>query len=105
MEEIMKGEKYKVRNMKKKVKEMKEKIEENEKGVEEMKKMIGILGEEVVKEYMGNVKENEEERVRRVMERMKEGNLIYEMDKGWKIEVSVKIEREKREEKVDLNGN
>ena len=44
--------------------------------------MTRDFGRDVVQAYMGHVQDNAEEQVRRVIDRLKDGRFVYEMDDG-----------------------
>jgi 5-oxoprolinase (ATP-hydrolysing) len=84
--------------------DLKAQVAANEKGVAELAKMIAMFGEDVVDAYMGHVQDNAAESVRRVLDRLKDGEFSYEMDQGCKIVVKVTVDKEKREATVDFTG-
>lgn len=104
LEELLTGAKYPVRNPVQNINDVKAQIAANKKGVAELRKMIAYFGEDVVKAYMGHVQDNAAESVRRVLDQLPDGKFSYELDQGSKIEVSVTIDREKREATVDFTG-
>jgi 5-oxoprolinase (ATP-hydrolysing) len=57
-----------------------------------------------VRAYMGHVQDNAEESVRRVIDRLKDGQFTYPMDHGATIEVSVSVDRDAREATIDFTG-
>jgi len=53
---------------------------------------------------MGHVQDNPAESVRRVLDRLPDGEFSYEMDQGCRIVVKISIDRESREATVDFTG-
>lgn len=101
---LLLGARYPVRQLAQNVNDLKAQVAANEKGVAELKKMIVHFGEDVVDAYMGHVQDNAAESVRRVLDRLPDGEFSYEMDQGCKIVVKISIDRDKREATVDFTG-
>lgn len=79
-------------------------IAANQKGVDEVRKMIDHFGVAVVQAYMHHVQDNAEEAVRRVIDRLDDGDYRYEMDSGATIAVRVTVDRASRSATVDFSG-
>jgi 5-oxoprolinase (ATP-hydrolysing) len=75
-----------------------------EKGVQELRRMVQHFGIDSVQAYMGHVKRNAEESVRRVLDVLHDGDFSYAMDDGSEIRVRLSIDREKREATIDFEG-
>jgi 5-oxoprolinase (ATP-hydrolysing) len=101
---LLTGARYPVRNLTQNVNDLKAQVAANEKGVAELSRMIALFGEEVVDAYMGHVQDNAAESVRRVLDRLEDGQFTYEMDQGCRIVVRITIDRQKREATVDFTG-
>jgi len=101
---LLTGARYPVRQLAQNVNDLKAQVAANEKGVAELAKMIALFGEDVVDAYMGHVQDNAAESVRRVLDRLKDGEFSYEMDQGCKIVVKVAVDKQKREATVDFTG-
>ena len=101
---LLTGARYPVRTLAQNVNDLKAQVAANEKGVAELKKMIVHFGEDVVDAYMGHVQDNAAESVRRVLDRLPDGEFSYEMDQGCKIVVKITIDKDKREATVDFTG-
>jgi len=61
-------------------------------------------GLDVVQAYMGHVQDNAEESVRRVIDKMTDGQFTYPMDHGATIKVSVSVSGENRSATIDFTG-
>jgi 5-oxoprolinase (ATP-hydrolysing) len=79
-------------------------IAANQKGVDEVGKMIHHFGLDVVQAYMRHVQDNAEEAVRRVIDRLDDGEYRYEMDSGATIAVRVAVDRANRTATIDFTG-
>lgn len=77
-------------------------IAANQKGVDEVGKMIDQFGLDVVQAYMHHVQDNAEEAVRRVIDRLDDGEYRYRMDSGATIAVRVTVDRATRSATVDF---
>jgi 5-oxoprolinase (ATP-hydrolysing) len=96
--------KYPARNPDQNVADLRAQIAANEKGVQELRRMVAQFGLDVVEAYMGHVQDNAEEQVRRVLDVLKDGSFVYEMDDGAKIAVAVTVDRANRAARVDFTG-
>lgn len=101
---LLTGAKYPVRNVVQNVNDLKAQIAANEKGVSELNRMVQTFSEDVVRAYMGHVQDNAAEAVRRVLDRLPDGEFDYEMDQGSRIVVRISVDREKRHALVDFTG-
>jgi 5-oxoprolinase (ATP-hydrolysing) len=79
-------------------------IAANQKGVDEVGKMIDHFGLGVVQAYMRHVQDNAEEAVRRVIDRLDDGEYTYRMDSGATIAVRVAVDRGSRSATIDFAG-
>jgi 5-oxoprolinase (ATP-hydrolysing) len=75
-----------------------------EKGVRELERMVSHFGLATVEAYMTHVQDNAEESVRRVLDALGDGSFSYAMDDGSHIDVSIRVDRGKREAWVDFTG-
>ncbi|MFE3144676.1 hydantoinase B/oxoprolinase family protein [Streptomyces scopuliridis] len=80
-------------------------IAANEKGIAELRRMTDEFGTEVVQAYMGHVRRNAEESVRRIVAGLHDGSYRYETDGGAVIEVAVRVDREARAAVLDFTGS
>ncbi len=76
----------------------------NQKGVDEVGKMIDHFGLDVVQAYMRHVQDNAEEAVRRVIDRLDDGDYRYTTDSGATIAVRIAVDRETRSATIDFTG-
>ena len=96
--------KYPARNPDQNIADLKAQIAANEKGVQELRRMVGHFGLDVVKAYMGHVRDNAEESVRRVIDVLRDGEFEYEMDEGSLVKVKITIDHATRGATLDFTG-
>ena len=84
--------------------DLKAQVAANETGRQELVKVIGAYGLDTVQAYMGHVQDNAEEIVRRVIDRLSDGQFSYPMDIGSQIEVRITVDRAARAATVDFTG-
>ena len=104
LEELFTTAPWPTRNFHHNLGDLKAQIAANEKGVRELRRMVAHFGLDVVLAYMKHVQNNAEECVRRVIDRLSDGEFEYEMDFGARIRVSVTVHRETRSAVVDFTG-
>lgn len=79
-------------------------IAANQKGVDEVRHMIDQYGLHVVAAYMRHVQDNAEEAVRRVIDKLDNGEYRYQMDSGATIAVRITVDRAARSATIDFTG-
>jgi 5-oxoprolinase (ATP-hydrolysing) len=104
LRQLLASGKYPVRNAEQNVADMGAQVAANEKGVQELHRMVKDFGLDVVHAYMDHVRANAAEQVRRVIDRLKDGKFVYEMDDGAKIAVTVTVDHAKRDARIDFTG-
>lgn len=102
--ELLTSATYPARNPEANISDMRAQIAANEAGARDMLAMIERYGWEGVSAYAGHVMDNAEESVRRVIDRLADGEMQVEMDDGLPLCVSVKVDREKRSATIDFTG-
>ena len=75
-----------------------------EKGTIELLRVIDHYGLDVVHAYMGHVKDNAEESVRRVIDALVDSSFVCEMDDGHRIEVTISVDHQNRSAHIDFTG-
>jgi 5-oxoprolinase (ATP-hydrolysing) len=73
-------------------------------GAEVLTKTAHDYGHEVVKAYMRHVLANAEESVRRLLDRLDDGEFDYEMDNGARVHVRIGVDRQARCATFDFTG-
>ena len=102
--ELLANSPYPARNPQQNVADLKAQIAANEKGVAELGVMVDHFGLEVVSAYMGHVRANAADSVRRVLDVLKDGAFEHTMDDGALIKVRVSVDREQRRAVIDFSG-
>ncbi len=101
---LLAGARFPARNPDMNVADIKAQIAANEGSVQELRQAVARYGWDVVRAYMRHVMDNAEESVRRVLDRLPDGNFVYKMDDGAKLCVAVRIDRATRAATVDFSG-
>jgi len=101
---LLKSGPYPARNPLQNVNDLKAQIAANEKGVRELKRMVEMFSLEVVEAYMGHVQDNADESVRRVLDKLADGEAESVSDQGAVIKVKISVDKERREATVDFTG-
>jgi 5-oxoprolinase (ATP-hydrolysing) len=102
--ELLKSGPYPARNPLQNVNDLKAQIAANEKGMRELRRMVESFSLEVVEAYMGHVQDNADERVRRVLDKLADGEAESATDQGAVIKVKISVDKERREATVDFTG-
>jgi 5-oxoprolinase (ATP-hydrolysing) len=95
---------YPSRNPDANLADLRAQVAANEKGVAELRQMVAHFGLDVVTAYMGHVQDNAEEAVRRVIDRLHDGEYRYELDSGAVIQVAVRVDHGQRTAEIDFTG-
>lgn len=95
---------YPVRNPYQNLADIRAQIAANEKGLYELCRMVEEFSLETVEAYMDHVQDNAEEAVRRVIDRLADGEFTYSLDDGNAIKVKVTIDRRSRGARIDFTG-
>jgi len=103
-EALLASGRYPCRNIPQNMADLKAQVAANETGRQELMKVVDHYGLDVVRAYLGHVQDNAEESVRRVIDRMKDGQFTYPMDHGAVIEVTVSVDTENRTATIDFTG-
>jgi 5-oxoprolinase (ATP-hydrolysing) len=102
--ELFRTAPYPSRNPASNIADLRAMVAANEKGVEELRAMVDHFGLDVVRAYMGHVRRNAEEAVRRVISALHDGSYSYHLDSGATIEVRVRVDRDARTADIDFTG-
>ncbi len=102
--EILTSSAYPVRNSAQNIADLQAQIAANEKGAQELQKLVDHYGLDTVQTYMQHVQDNAEECVRRVIDRLHNGQFTYPMDDGSQIAVQVTVNHEQRSARIDFTG-
>ncbi len=102
--ELLTNNDYPVRNLAQNLADLKAQLAANEKGVQELRKIVDNFGLDVVLAYMSHVQNNAEEQVRQVLDVLKDGEFIQELDNGSTIHVKIIVDKKKRTATIDFSG-
>ncbi len=102
--ELLTSNDYPVRNLAQNLADLKAQLAANEKGVQELRKIVDNFDLDVVLAYMNHVQNNAEEQVRQVLDVLKDGEFIQELDNGSKIHIKLRLDKENRSATVDFTG-
>ena len=95
---------YPARNINQNIADFKAQIAANKKGVQELARIVDNFSLPIVHAYMRHVKDNAAESVRRVLDKLPDGNFVNLMDDGSKIKVSIRIDKKSRRAVIDFTG-
>ena len=102
--EVLMSATYPARRPDKNIADLKAQVAANACGVAEVTKMIAQFSWPVVDAYMGHVKDNAEEHVRRLIARLSDGAFRIETDQGTCIAVKISVDRATRSATIDFTG-
>jgi len=101
---LLASARHPARNPVQNIGDLKAQLAANERGVQELRRMVAMFGLDVVQAYMGHVRDNAEEQVRRVIGALKPGRFVQPLDNGAEIHVAISIDRERRSAVIDFAG-
>ncbi len=104
LHELLTTAKWPARNPAKNIADLKAQVAACEKGTSELLSVIDHYSLEVVHAYMGHVKDNAEESVRRVVDVLSDCSFTYAMDDGYQVSVAITVNHEDRSAVIDFTG-
>ena len=99
------GGRWPARNPARNLADIKAQLAANSKGARELKALVAHYGASTVRAYMTHVRDNAEESVRRVIDRLEDGRFECTMDGGERIVVDIRIDRRRREAVIDFSAS
>ncbi len=102
---LLTGGRYPARNPAQNIADLKAQVAACEKGTTELRRVIDHYGLDVVHAYMGHVKDNAEESVRRVIDALHDSEFIGEMDDGHRVCVAITVDHGDRSARIDFTGS
>ncbi len=96
---------YPARNPAQNIADLQAQVAACEKGTTELRRVIDHYGLDVVHAYMGHVKDNAEESVRRVIDALTDSQFTCTMDDGHQVSVAITVHPETRSATVDFTGS
>jgi 5-oxoprolinase (ATP-hydrolysing) len=104
VEALLRSGPYPARNVRQNIADLQAQVAACAKGAAELQRMVGQFGFATVTAYMAHVMNNAEESVRRVIDRLTDGNFTYAHDLGPVIKVDVRVDRGSRSARIDFSG-
>ena len=95
---------YPARNVEKNLADLKAQLAANQQGIRQLEKAVDRYGASTVHAYLGHVRENAADSVRRLIDTLKDGQFSYELDTGDTIVVAVSVDSDKRRATIDFGG-
>ena len=104
MRDLLAGGPFPARNPDRNISDLRAQLAACIRGAETLVETARDYGPEVVAAYMNHVLANAEESVRRLLDRLDDGEFAYEMDNGARVSVSIRIDRAARSATFDFTG-
>ena len=104
MRALLAGGKWPARNPDRNISDLKAQLAAGVRGAEVLVQTARDYGREVVAAYMNHVLANAEESVRRLLDRLEDGEFDYEMDNGARVRVRISIDKATRSATFDFTG-
>ena len=101
---LLTGGPYPARNPLQNIADLKAQVAACEKGTSALLEVIDHFGLDVVHAYMSHVKDNAEESVRRVIDRLHDSSFVGEMDDGHRVAVAITVDHDRRSARIDFTG-
>ena len=101
---LLSSGRWPARNVDQNIADLSAQIASCAKGTAELRRISGVYGVDVVAAYMGHVQTQAEAAVRRLLDRLSDGDFTYPMDNGAVVKVAVRIDRTARTATVDFAG-
>ena len=92
------------RNPQQNIADLRAQLAATARGVAELTRLVESFGHATVAAYMAHVRANAEESVRRVIDRLVDGEAVYPMDCGATIRVAIRVDQRRRTACVDFTG-
>ena len=102
--DLLRSGPWPARNPLQNVNDLKAQIAACEKGARELRRMVEMFSLGVVQAYMGHVQDNADESVRRVIDKLADGEAESVSDQGAVIKVRISVDKSRREAIVDFTG-
>ncbi len=104
MRELLSSGEWPARNPERNISDLRAQLAACSRGTELLVSAARENGPQVVAAYMDHVLANAEEQVRRLIDRLDEGEFAYDMDNGAKVQVAIRIDRANRSATFDFTG-
>ena len=104
MRTLLAGCPHPARNIDRNISDLKAQIAACVRGAESLVETARDYGADVVAAYMNHVLANAEESVRRLVDRLDDGEFDYEMDNGARVRVTITVDKQARAATFDFTG-
>ena len=104
LRKILSSGPYPARNPQQNLSDLQAQIAANQCGVQELHRMVNHYGLDTVQAYMTHVQVNAEQSVRRVIDRLQDGQFTHAMDGNRQIQVQIRVNRAQRSARIDFDG-
>jgi 5-oxoprolinase (ATP-hydrolysing) len=104
MRALLGSGRWPARNPDRNIADLKAQIAACARGVSELKRVAAEHGRAAIDAYMAHVMAYAEEAVRRLIDRLSDGNFRYELDNGGCVSVAIRVDRAARTAVVDFAG-
>lgn len=101
---VLQSNRYPARNPGRNLSDLRAQLAACTRGAELLAGAAREQGADIVAAYMGHVLDNADESVRRLLDRLDDGEFSYEMDNGACVRVAIRIDRETRSAVFDFTG-
>ena len=105
LREALSGGPWPARNPARNLADIKAQLAANARGAAELESLVAHYGRSTVHAYMSHVRDNAEESVRGVIDRLNDGRFTCTMDGGERIAVDIRIDRRRRKAVIDFSGS
>ena len=102
--ELLQHGPYPARNSEQNLADCRAQIAANEKGVQELRRLCKDYGVDVVQAYMQHVQDNAEQAVRKVIDRLRDGQFSVSLDNGSRIQVAIRVNKQQCSAEIDFSG-
>jgi 5-oxoprolinase (ATP-hydrolysing) len=103
-EALFNGAKYPARNTAQNIADLKAQLAANQQGIRQLEKAVRRYGMATVQRYLRFVRENAAASVRRLLDRLHDGEFTYELDTGELIRTTISVDRDNQEATIDFTG-
>jgi len=101
---LLTGARWPARSPDTNVADIKAQVAANETGIRELGALVARYGWPQVSAYMRHVRDNAEESIRQVIDRIADGSITYSMDDGSQLVIGVTVDRANRSATIDFTG-
>ena len=102
--ELLTGGPHPARNPRQNIADLRAQVAANARGVRELRGLVARFGLETVRAYMEHVRSNAADSVRRLLDRLPDGEMSCLTDEGCVVRVRVSVDKEARRARIDFTG-